>query len=84
LSKSKADVSAVNKALGSALRSLRDARGFSQDGMGEFCGLNRTHICLLEGGKQSPNLRTLITICNHLDIDLVELFTLVDHYLKQG
>ncbi|WP_256679091.1 helix-turn-helix domain-containing protein [Pseudomonas sp. MWU12-2323] len=41
--------------------------------MGFEAGLDRTHISVLELGRRSPTLDTLISICKVLGISLVEL-----------
>jgi len=62
-----------NKAFGTVLREARHASGKSQEDLAFDAGLDRTYISLLELGKRSPTLDTLVPLCDALDISLVAL-----------
>jgi DNA-binding XRE family transcriptional regulator len=45
--------------VGERIKKIRQAKGFTQDQLAEFTGLNRVRLYRLESGKQSMTLRTL-------------------------
>lgn len=62
-----------NRALGEALAvtliRMRDHRGLSQHQLAEKSGLSRQYISMLERQMRSPNLQTLMQICDALSIN---------------
>jgi transcriptional regulator with XRE-family HTH domain len=56
------------KALGEALREIRQKKGFSQEQLGLQAGFDRTYISLIERGLQSPTLRTLFKLAEVLNV----------------
>ena len=56
--------------LASTIRMAREARGWSQDQLGEAVGLTRSTIARLELGDRSPSFETLVDIARVLDLDL--------------
>ncbi len=61
-------------AFGETLRQLRTAKGFSQEGFGFECGLDRTYISGIERGVRNPTLTTIGKIVDALAISLPEFF----------
>ncbi|HHK1716907.1 TPA: helix-turn-helix domain-containing protein [Pseudomonas aeruginosa] len=62
-----------NQAFGKALRELRKQKRLTQEKLGFEAGLDRTYISVLELGQRSPTLDTLFSLCEVLDVSLVDL-----------
>jgi transcriptional regulator with XRE-family HTH domain len=62
-----------NTIFGIALRNLRKKTGKTQETLAFDARLDRTYISLLELGQRSPSLDTLFSLCDGLEISLVEL-----------
>ena len=56
-----------------ALRELRKQKCLTQEKLGFEAGLDRTYISVLELGQRSPTLDTLFSLCEVLDVSLVDL-----------
>jgi transcriptional regulator with XRE-family HTH domain len=54
----------------------------SQEVFADLVGLDRTYISLLERGLRSPNLRTLTTIADALEMSLSDLMAIVDAHRR--
>jgi transcriptional regulator with XRE-family HTH domain len=61
-------VDPVRKQLASNLRRCRREAGLSQERLAELCDLHRTEIGLLERGKRSPRLETLVRLARALGL----------------
>jgi transcriptional regulator with XRE-family HTH domain len=61
-------VDSVDAQLGKNLRRLRERAGLSQEALGERCDLHRTEISLLERGRRSPKLKTLVALTRGLEL----------------
>jgi|PersoiStandDraft_1058852.scaffolds.fasta_scaffold22095_2 transcriptional regulator with XRE-family HTH domain len=59
--------STAEMAFGRVLRELRQRLGISQEELGFRSGYDRTYISMLERGKKSPSLRTIMRLAQHLD-----------------
>lgn len=59
-----------NRAFGKALREIRKEKGYTQETLAFECELDRTYISLLELGRNSPTLDTLLALCRALGIPL--------------
>jgi len=55
------------------IRSLRTARGLSQEGLAGLCHLHRTYIGAVERGERNITLRTLQCIAEALGIAATDL-----------
>ena len=64
----------MNRSFGRHVRSLRRARGLTQQSLAARCGLSTDTIRRLEHGSFSPSLDTLQKLCNGLDLMLSTLF----------
>lgn len=62
------------RVFGRHVRSLRRARGLTQDELAQRCGLSADTIRRLEQGSFSPSLETLRKLCFGLDLFLSTLF----------
>lgn len=60
--------------LGTALRTIRKARGLSQEAFSDVS--SRTYLSTLERGLKSPTVSKLVAICDVMDIHPLTLLTL--------
>jgi len=63
---------------GSRVRTLRQARGWSQEKLAEVCGLDRSYISLVELGKRNLTLKTMGVFARHLGVKVSDLTRGVD------
>ncbi len=64
----------VAAALGRRIRSLRDAKGWSQERLAEHADLDRSYIAGIEVGARNPSLKALERLAAGLSVRLSELF----------
>jgi transcriptional regulator with XRE-family HTH domain len=73
---------------GKLIQQERKAKQISQERLAKLTGLDRTFISLIENGKRSPTLSTILKISSALEIPPSELFSvyesLADYRLKKG
>ena len=74
---------------GKILQEERKAKKISQEKLAKLTGLDRTFISLIENGKNSPSFSTILKICEALEIDPSELFSIYekkdpDYIVKKG
>jgi transcriptional regulator with XRE-family HTH domain len=62
----------LQQAVGVRIRSLRKAKGFSQEGFADHCGIHRTFMGSLERGEKNMSLETLGKVAKGLGITLSE------------
>lgn len=62
-----------SQAWAKALREERTKQGLSQEELAHRANLNRTYISLLELGKRSPSLNTMVALATALKIKPSEL-----------
>ena len=55
--------------LGLNLRGHRGRAGLSQEALSDMCDLDRTEISLLERGRRSPRLDTLVKLARALELE---------------
>jgi len=60
--------------LGRRIRSLRNAKKWTLEELGEQADTNHKHIGEIERGQQNPSFAVLVKIAGALGIDLPELF----------
>jgi len=60
--------------LGRRIRSLRNAKKWTLEELGEQADTNHKHIGEIERGQQNPSFAVLVKIAGALGIDLIELF----------
>jgi transcriptional regulator with XRE-family HTH domain len=65
----------AERSFGRRLRSLRIARGLSQEDLAHAAGLHRTHISLIERDQRSVRLETIERLAKALRIDPSDLFS---------
>lgn len=62
--------------LGRRIRSLRKARGLTQQQLGELADLNYKYLGAVERGEENPSVKVLERIATALEVELIELFRL--------
>ncbi len=74
----------VPQAFGKVLKRIRTEKGLSQEELGNFLGMHRTHISLMERGKRTPLLTTVYDISTRLEIPLPDLMVRMLEELKNS
>lgn len=64
----------TQKLLGRRIRSLRQARGLTQQQLGERADLNYKYLGAVERGEENPSLLVLERIATALEVELLDLF----------
>jgi len=67
-----------DKALGLAVRQLREARGLSQEELARASGLHPTYISGIERGLRNPTWLSIGRLCRALDVKVSELAALAE------
>jgi transcriptional regulator with XRE-family HTH domain len=65
------------RALGSRVRRLREAKGWTQEGLAERSGLDRSYIAGIEAGLRNPSIKALAKITRGLGATLSGFFDTV-------
>jgi XRE family transcriptional regulator, regulator of sulfur utilization len=63
----------IQKRIGANIRQLRSKAGFSQEGLAELAGVNRTHMGQLERGECNVTIQTLKIIADALGVKVSDL-----------
>jgi transcriptional regulator with XRE-family HTH domain len=71
------------RAFARALIELREERSLSQEALGFESGYHPKYISLLERGKYSPSLTTILELAAALDISASELVRRVESFLPK-
>ena len=66
------------RALGVRVRQLREAKGWTQEGLADRAGLDRSYIAGIEAGLRNPSLRALARIAKGLGVSVSDVVTNVD------
>ena len=56
------------------LRQFRRARGLSQEGLAELCGLHRTYVGSVERGERNVSIDNIERIAVALEVNIRDLF----------
>ena len=64
------------RALGKAIRQLREERGVTQEAVAHKAGVTAATYGLIERGQSNPTWATLSDIANALGVSMVELATM--------
>ena len=62
-------------AFGKRIRTLRTARGLSQEQLAELTGFHRTYIGMIERGERNPSLSNVGVFADAFRISLSELLS---------
>ena len=57
---------------------LRTERGWSQTELAQRMGLDRTYLNAIEKGRRNVTLKTVLRICQALQVPLADLFRYLD------
>ena len=68
----------LQEAVGLRIRTLRKAKGFSQEDFADHCGIHRTYMGSMERGEKNVSLEILARVASGLKISLSELLKDVD------
>ncbi|MHC8347760.1 helix-turn-helix domain-containing protein [Pseudomonas sp. RT6P73] len=71
-----------NVAFGCVLAEQRKGLALSQEKLGFEAKMDRSFLSLLERGKRSPTLDTLMRLCKVLNISLTQLSALIEAELE--
>jgi len=71
-------MSTLRDQLGKAVRRLRTAAGYSQEGFADACKLHRTYIGAIERGEKNLTTDTIERIADTLGITVFQLFREAD------
>ena len=66
------------KAIGAAIKAIREDQGFSQEGLGFEADLDRTYVSGVERGVRNPSVLSLWKIARALKTKPGEFFRLAD------
>lgn len=69
----KREMPETKELFGAQLKRLRESKGLQQKQLADYLGVDETHICRLESGRNTPSLATCKRISNALGITLSEL-----------
>lgn len=67
-----------SKVTGQVIGRLREERGMTQEVLSGLAGIARSHLCMIECGRKSPNVETLWRIADALGLRLSQLIRLVE------
>lgn len=71
------------QAFGRVVRELRLAKDLSQEDLALASDRHRTYISLLERGRNSPSLKTILRLAEVLEIDPSDLIERVERMRRQ-
>jgi transcriptional regulator with XRE-family HTH domain len=60
-------------ALGKAIRSLREKKGFTQEAVAHDAGITTATLGVIERGLSNPTWATVKAICSALNVSMIEL-----------
>ena len=62
------------RAVGTRIRDLRDAKGWTQEALAERSGLDRSYIAGIEAGLRNPSMKAIARIARGFETTLSILF----------
>ncbi|MDZ7699905.1 MAG: helix-turn-helix transcriptional regulator [Deltaproteobacteria bacterium] len=63
--------------IGARIREIRTRKGFTQEQLSERMEINPKYLSSIERGNENPTLNTLIKLSESLEVDLGEVFSLI-------
>jgi transcriptional regulator with XRE-family HTH domain len=67
----------LKEMIGARIKEIRNKRGLTQEQLSERMDINPKYLSSIERGKENPTLNTLINLSESLEVDLAEVFNLV-------
>jgi transcriptional regulator with XRE-family HTH domain len=64
----------ITKLFGRKMRQIRLGKGFSQEGLADEAGLDRSYVGGIERGERNPSLKNIALIAAALKIEIKALF----------
>jgi transcriptional regulator with XRE-family HTH domain len=64
----------ILRLLAERIKTLREARGWTQEQFAERAAMHRSYLGDLELGRRNPSVRTLVKVANAFGIAVPELF----------
>lgn len=64
----------ITEKFGNRIKTLRKARGLSQEELAELCSLDRTYISGIERGLRNVALRNIEALAQAFEVSISELF----------
>jgi transcriptional regulator with XRE-family HTH domain len=74
-------MSALLRALGHAIRQVREDRNLSQERLAELAGLHRTYVSSVEQGRRNLSAENIHKIAKALGVSMTELVQLCEDRL---
>lgn len=68
--------------IGARIRQFRTQKNLTLQGLGRITGLSPSMLSLVERGKTSPSIGTLIVICSALEVHMSDLVTQEDRVVR--
>jgi transcriptional regulator with XRE-family HTH domain len=68
-------MSALVRAFGAAVRGLRETRGWSQEQLAEYAGLNRSYVGEIERGSAIASIVTVDKLARAFDVPIDHLLS---------
>jgi len=66
------------RALGARVRQLREGKGWTQEGLADRAGLDRSYIAGIEAGLRNPSIKALARIAKGLGVTVAEVVANAD------
>ena len=63
----------ILRQLAERIKTLREARGWTQEQLAERAAMQRSYLADLELGRRNPSVRTLVKVANAFGIAVAEL-----------
>lgn len=57
-----------SESVGRRIKSIRQSKGITQEGLAEMAGLSPNHVSVIERGVKVPQLDSFVAICNALGV----------------
>jgi ribosome-binding protein aMBF1 (putative translation factor) len=73
----------IVRAFGQAVRSQREARGWSQEGLAEHADLNRSFVGEVERGSVIPSIVTIEKLAGGLGLEMAKLIHDTESLVQQ-
>ena len=61
------------KAVGRKIKSTREAKGLTQQGLADLCNFEKSNMSRIEAGRTNLTLKSLLTISEALNIQIKQL-----------